>query len=138
MLLLSRSERTWQDRMFGELPEILRGDELIVVNNARVIPARLFGRRRGDKSEPPGKQSRHVPEYLSAEIEVLLTRNIQGDTWEALVRPGKKIRVGEHILFGEGALEAEVIERGELGIRHLKFRVATGGDGTVREMIERL
>ncbi len=107
--------------MFAELPELLRGDELLVVNNARVIPARLFGLRRGDQSEPIGKQSRQRAEYLSSVIEVLLTRNVEGDTWEALVRPGRKVRVGEHILFGEGELEAEVIDRGELGLRRLRF-----------------
>jgi S-adenosylmethionine:tRNA ribosyltransferase-isomerase len=139
LLLLSRAEGTWQDRAFGEFPELLRGDELVVVNNARVIPARLLGRRRGDKSEPPGKQSRHLSEYLSAEIEVLLTRNIEDDVWEALVRPGKKVRVGEHILFGGGELEAEVIARGELGIRQLRFSCLAGGlTNAVKDTIERL
>jgi S-adenosylmethionine:tRNA ribosyltransferase-isomerase len=121
LLLLSRTAGDWQDRTFRELPDLLRGNELLVVNNARVIPARLFGRRRGDKSEPAGKEALRKGEYLSSVIEVLLTRNIEGNTWEALVRPGRKVRVGEHILFGEGELEAEVIARGELGIRQLKF-----------------
>ena len=139
LLLLSQAEGTWEDRTFGELPELLRGDELLIVNNARVIPARLFGRRRGDKSEPPGKQSRHLAEYLSAEIEVLLTRNVEGDVWEALVRPGRKVRVGEYILFGAGELEAEVIMRGELGLRQLRFSCRSGDlSKTVTEAFERL
>jgi S-adenosylmethionine:tRNA ribosyltransferase-isomerase len=138
LLLFSKKDGTWEDHAFLELPELLRGDELLVVNNARVIPARLFGRRRGDKSEPPGKQSRHLAEYLSAEIEVLLTRNIDGDVWEALVRPGRKIRVGEHILFGAGELEAEVIARGELGLRQIQFRCAGNTTKTVKEVIEQL
>jgi S-adenosylmethionine:tRNA ribosyltransferase-isomerase len=139
LLLLSRAEGTWQDHAFGELPELLRGNELLVVNNARVIPARLFGRRRGDKSDPPGKHGLHLGEYLSSEIEVLLTRNIEGDVWEALVRPGKKVRVGEHILFGGGELEAEVIARGELGLRQLRFSCPAGGSASaVKDTIERM
>jgi S-adenosylmethionine:tRNA ribosyltransferase-isomerase len=139
LLLLSRTAGDWEDHTFTELPELLRGDELIVVNNARVIPARLFGRRRGDKSEPAGKQALASGEYLSSVIEVMLTRNIEGDTWEALVRPGRKVRVGEHILFGDGELEAEVIARGELGLRQLKFTCARGNTAnTVQQTIERL
>ena len=139
MLLLSKDDGRWEDSTFAELPELLRGNELLVVNNARVIPARLFGHRRGDKSEPIGKQSRHRDDYLSSVIEILLTRNIEGDTWEALVRPGRKVRVGEHILFGEGELEAEVIDRGELGLRRLRFSCpANRAANAVKQTIERL
>jgi S-adenosylmethionine:tRNA ribosyltransferase-isomerase len=139
LLLLSRTAGDCEDRAFRELPDLLRGDELMVINNARVIPARLFGRRRGDKSEPAGKEAVQRGEYLSAVIEVLLTRNIEGDLWEGLVRPGRKVRVGEHILFGEGELEAGVISRGELGLRRLKFSCATSnGANTVKQTIERL
>jgi S-adenosylmethionine:tRNA ribosyltransferase-isomerase len=139
LLLLSKVDGRWDDRAFSELPELLRGDELLVVNNARVIPARLLGRRRGDKSEPAGKEILRRGEYLSSVIEVLLTRNIEGDIWEALVRPGRKVRLGEHILFGAGELEAEVIDRGELGLRRLKFNCnSSSGAKSVRENIERL
>jgi S-adenosylmethionine:tRNA ribosyltransferase-isomerase len=139
LLLLSRRAGNWEDRAFTELPELLRGDELLVINNARVIPARLFGRRRGDKSEPAGKQARARGEYLSSVIEVLLTRNIEGDLWEALVRPGRKVRVGEHILFGDGELVAEVVDRGELGLRRLKFSCpSSDGPNAVQQTIERL
>lgn len=139
LLLLSRYQDTWEDHAFSELPTLVRGDELLVVNNAKVIPARLFGRRRGDKSEPAGKQALERGEYLTSVIEVLLTRNIEDNLWEALVRPGRKVRVGEHILFGEGELEAEVIARGELGLRQLKFSSPQNNDAnTVQQIIERL
>ena len=139
LLLLSKDDGQWEDRAFTELPKLLRGDELLVVNNARVIPARLFGRRRVDKSEPAGKAALQRGEYLSSVIEVLLTRNIDGDIWEALVRPGRKVRVGEHILFGEGELEAEVLSRGELGLRHLQLSLPSGTPAkSVRETIEQL
>lgn len=135
MLLLERTNGRWEDRRFAELPEILRGDELLVVNNTRVLPARLFGRRSGVRSEPPGKDSRVRAEHLSAEIEVLLTRQVDENVWHALVRPGRKIPVGERILFGDGALQAEVIGRGELGLREIRLHAASGD---VRGQIERL
>ena len=58
LLLLDRASHGWEDRRFRELPEVLRGNELLVVNNARVIPARLMGRRAGVRAERPGRQSR--------------------------------------------------------------------------------
>lgn len=131
MLLVERADEGLEDRSFAELPRILQGDELVVVNNTRVLPARLFGRRRGTRAEQASKPSKG---YLTAEIEVLLTRQISQDVWEALVRPGRKVRVGEQIVFASGELEAEVTGRGELGLRQLRF-AAKGG---VREAIERL
>ena len=134
MLVLRRSEHTWEDSAFRSLPDPLRGDELIVVNNARVIPARLFGRREGVRSEAPGKNRRPAGEFLSAPIEVLLTRQVAPAEWEALVRPGRKVRVGERIEFGEGELCAEVLSRGEYGLRHLRLTAK----GDVAQTIERL
>ncbi len=134
LLVLDRARQCWEDRRFRELPELLRGDELLVVNNARVIPARMFGRRSGIRAEPPGKHSRARREFLQAPIEVLLTRQISPDVWEALVRPGRKMRSGERVVFGEGELEAEVIGRGEYGLRRLRF----SGASDLRQALERL
>jgi len=134
MLLLDRSQATWQDSSFQDLPDALRGDELVVVNNARVIPARLFGRRAGIRSETPGHNPRTAREFLSSEIEVLLTRQVAPEEWEALVRPGRKIRVGERIEFGNGELSAEVIARGDYGLR----RIRLAAKGNVTQAIERL
>jgi S-adenosylmethionine:tRNA ribosyltransferase-isomerase len=94
---------------------------LLVVNNARVIPARLFGRRLGVRAETPGRNRRTAREFLSSEIEVLLTRSISADEWEALVRPGRKMRVGERVEFGDGELFAEVMARGEYGLRRIRL-----------------
>jgi S-adenosylmethionine:tRNA ribosyltransferase-isomerase len=134
MLILDRQSKTCEDSTFNTLPDRLRGDELIVVNNARVVPARLFGRRAGVRAEKPGKNRRTVREFLSSEIEVLLTRQFAPDEWEALVRPGRKMRVGERVDFGEGELSAEVIGRGEFGLR--RIRLTAHGD--VNQSIERL
>jgi S-adenosylmethionine:tRNA ribosyltransferase-isomerase len=122
MLELNRETGAFTDRQFRELPELLRGDELIVLNNARVLPARLFGRRKGIHAAPPGKENPERALHLTAEIEVLLVRPLGNDRWEALVKPGRKMPVGEHIVFGAGAiLEAEVEERGDFGLRILRF-----------------
>ncbi len=134
LLLLDRGRQRWEDCLFRELPAMLRGDELLVVNNARVLPVRLFGRRAGVTAEPPGRYSRAHGHFLSAPIEVLLTRHISPDVWEALVRPGRKMRSGERVIFGEGELEAEVVGRGEYGLRRLRFT----GTADLRQAIERL
>jgi S-adenosylmethionine:tRNA ribosyltransferase-isomerase len=134
MLILDRKKESWEDSAFRSLPDLLHGEELIVVNNARVIPARLFGRREGVRSEKPGSNRRTAREFLSSQIEVLLTREIAPQEWEALVRPGRKIRVGERIEFGEGELSAEVVSRGEYGLR--RIRLTAKGD--VTQAIERL
>ena len=134
MLILNRGRQDWEDSVFRSLPELLRGDELIVVNNARVIPARLFGRRAGVRAEKPGRNSRVAREFLSSEIEVLLTRQVSPEEWEALVRPGRKMQLGERVEFGDGALSAEVIGRGEYGLRRLRLT----SPGNVHDAIERL
>jgi len=121
---LGRSNGQRTDGLFSQLPELLRGDELLVFNNTRVIPARLFGRRLGAHSQPPAKAS--AREHLSGTVEVFLTREIAPDTWEALVRPGRKMKIGERVMFGAGELEAEILSRGELGLRTLRF---SSGDG---------
>src|SRR5277367_6332097 len=72
MLLLDRATGVWDDRQFRELPDLLRGDELIVVNNTRVLPARLFGHRAGLRAVPPGENNPARDEFLKSAIEVLL------------------------------------------------------------------
>lgn len=119
LLLLDRVSGVFQDKSFAEFPNLLHGDELLVLNNARVIPARLFGRRAGVHSQPASRSTRS--EHLAGKVEVLLTRQVGAETWEALVRPGRKMHVGERVLFGKGELEGEIVARGALGQRTLRF-----------------
>jgi len=119
LLLLDRATGRFEDHLFVELCDLLRGNELLVLNNARVIPARLFGRRAGMRSQTPPRATRSG--HLGGRVEIFLTRRLASDSWEALVRPGRKMHIGERVLFGDGELECEVLARGELGLRTLRF-----------------
>ena len=115
---------TLEDRQFREFPELLRADDLVVFNNTRVFPARLYGRRGGVRSQPVSVGNPAARDFLQGRIEVLLTRQLQREPneWECLVRPGRKIGVGERLFFGEqDELQAEVITRGEFGERRIRF-----------------
>jgi S-adenosylmethionine:tRNA ribosyltransferase-isomerase len=134
LLCLNRASGVFEDRLFAEFPSLLRGDELLVLNNARVIPARLFGRRAGVHSQPPSQATKS--EHLTGKVEIFLTRELEAETWEALVRPGRKMHVGERVLFGGGELEAEVLSRGQLGLRTLRF--TSHDQNSVSQHLERL
>src|SRR5262252_2839052 len=122
MLVLDRAAHRWEDRRFAEFPSYLHAGDCLVLNNSRVIPSRLFGHRAGTRSLPIGKRNPKRHEYLSGQVEVLLLRPVSGDgrEWSALVRPGRKMRTGELIRFGDG-LEAEIVARAEYGERTLRF-----------------
>jgi S-adenosylmethionine:tRNA ribosyltransferase-isomerase len=134
MMVVGRDSGAWQDRQFRDLPDLLRGDELIVLNNARVIPARLFGRRKGMHAQPLGQRNPARKEFLHTQIEVLLVRQIAPDRWETLVRPGRKIPTGERIIFGDGELEAQVEGRGAFGVRVMRFEAREGFEEVLRRL----
>lgn len=123
MLHLARSSGRWQDRCFSDFPALLRPDDLVVFNNTKVFPARLYGRRSGAKAQPLSLHNPASRDFLKGTIEVLLTRQLSQtpNEWECLVRPGRKIGVGETLFFGN-ALSAEVIDRGSFGERRIRFR----------------
>jgi S-adenosylmethionine:tRNA ribosyltransferase-isomerase len=120
MLTLDRRSGVFADGMFAELPALLRAGDLLVLNDSRVIPARLYARRAGlatqEKSPAP-----------SGLVEVLLTARLAGENeWSALVKPAKKVRVGETLVFGAQGLDdvvlrAAVVGAGEFGERTLWF-----------------
>src|SRR5579863_8261279 len=119
-----RAAQRFEDHVFRELPKILQAGDLLVFNNTEVFPARLLGRRRGVTAQPIGKCNPARREFLTAEVELFLTRQENKDTWQALVRPGRKIRTGETLVFGEGQLEAEVLGRGAYGLRRVHLTAA--------------
>jgi S-adenosylmethionine:tRNA ribosyltransferase-isomerase len=115
MLVMDRSGGAVRDSHFSEFPSMLREGDLLVLNDSRVIPARLYARRtlRREKEKPTGR------------IEVMLTEPAGENRWHALVRPGRKVAIGERLVFpaqdGTVVLEAEVLERGQFGDRLLEF-----------------
>jgi len=124
LLHLSAATGAFQDRRFRDFPDLLRPGDLVVFNNTRVFPARLYGRRGGLNSQPISMRNPASRDFLRGRVEVLLTRRLSEDPndWECLVRPGRKIAVGEHLFFGEkDELPAEVIARGQFGERHIRF-----------------
>lgn len=106
MLVVYRREQRWDDCMFRDLPHYLGNGDCLVFNDSKVFPSRLFGRR----------------ENFSGRVEVLLLRPTTADklTWTALVRPGRKMRTGESIVFDHD-VEAKILGRGEYGERTLRF-----------------
>jgi S-adenosylmethionine:tRNA ribosyltransferase-isomerase len=148
LLHLSRTTGTFDDRKFIDFPNLLRPGDLLVLNSSRVLPARLYGRRAGLHAQPVSPRNPASRDFLHGRVEVMLTRQIGPQDWQALVRPGRKIGVGEKIFFsaadsagtradatsssdsdelrsarsGQAAeLTAEVIGRGDFGERTLRF-----------------
>lgn len=124
LLHLSAPSGKVEDRLFREFPDLLRADDLVIFNNTRVFPARLYGHRGGLRSQFLSPHNPASRDFLKGRVEVLLTRQIQTDPneWECLVRPGRKIGVGEQLFFGEhDELRAEVVARSEFGERRIRF-----------------
>jgi S-adenosylmethionine:tRNA ribosyltransferase-isomerase len=124
LLRLNAAGGALEDRLFRDFPDLLRPNDLVVFNNTRVFPARLYGRRKGVKAQAVSLENPASRGFLHGRIEVLLTRQKRQEPneWECLVRPGRKIGVGEKLYFGEnGELTAEVIARGSFGERTIQF-----------------
>lgn len=118
LLVLNKDTGAVEHRHFKEIINYLRPGDCLVLNNTKVIPARLMG----------------IKEDTGAAIEVLLLKRHENDIWETLVRPGKKARPGTKIVFGEGALTAEVLEVVEEGNRLIRFSY----EGIFEEVLDRL
>lgn len=118
LLVLNRETGKREHRVFREVMEFLNPGDCLVVNNTKVIPARLMG----------------VKEGTGAGIEVLLLKRCEDNVWETLVKPGKKARPGARISFGGGILTGEVLEVAEEGNRRIRFTY----DGIFEEILDRL
>ncbi len=127
MLHLDRSQDRLADRCFRDFPELLRPDDLLIFNNTKVLPARLYGHRSGTRAQQLSDSNPAAGEFLRGRVEVLLTKQISALEWEALVHPGRKLGLGERIFFGGEASEAShelaavIVARGTFGERHLRF-----------------
>jgi len=117
MLVVSRETQSFRDDWFRNFSRYVRPGDCLILNDTRVFPARLHGRRN------------HT---AGAEVEVLLLRNEESDVWKCLVKPAKRVRVGDRILFGEG-FSGEVLREGEFGERSIRLI----GDTPIDELLER-
>ncbi len=118
LLVLDKESGVISHRIFREVTEYLREGDCLVINDTKVIPARLIGSREG----------------TNAKIEILLLKRRENNIWETLVKPGKKAKVGTRIHFGEGLLTGEVIGIVEEGNRLIQFTY----DGIFEEILDRL
>ncbi len=105
LLVVDRKTGKTEHRVFSDIISYIKPGDCLVLNNTRVIPARLLGHR----------------EKSGGAAELLLLRQIEGDVWESLVRPGKKCRIGDRVSFGEGKLVAEIIKVKDDGNRLVRF-----------------
>ena len=106
LMVLDRNLKTIEHKVFKDIINYLEPGDCIVRNNTKVIPARLYG----------------VKEATGANVEFLLLKRIDGDIWEVMVKPGKKLMPGTNVIFGNGLLHAEIIEKLEGGNRKVKFK----------------
>ena len=106
LMVLDRASGTVEHRVFRDITEYLRPDDVLVINDSKVIPARLFGHAEGREE---------------ATLELLLLRQRELDTWETLVKPGKRARIGSRAVFGGGILTGEVVDIVEEGNRVIRF-----------------
>ena len=113
MLVVERHGQALHDETFLSLPNYLRAGDVLVLNDSRVLPGRLYAKRAGLRTQP-GMQA-------SGSVEVLLTGQLEDGTWSALVRPGRKVPVGETLLFGDSGLRAHVTAAAGFGERTLRF-----------------
>jgi S-adenosylmethionine:tRNA ribosyltransferase-isomerase len=124
LLYVGTEAGKYRDLRFRNFPDLLRPDDLLIFNNTKVFPARLLGHRSGARAQPVSSRNAAARDFLQGQVEVLLTRQIsaQPNDWECLVRPGRKIGVGERLFFGDqGQLQAEVLNRGSFGERTIRF-----------------
>lgn len=118
LLKLNRETGEIEHRHFTDILDYLKAGDLLVLNNTKVIPARLLG----------------VKEETGANVEVFLLKRRSEDTWETLVKPGKKLKPGTKVSFGDGILKAEILETLEDGGRIVKFLF----DGIFEEILDKL
>lgn len=110
LMVLNKRNQTIEHKIFKDIIDYLEPGDCLVINNTKVIPARLYGVKVNETNE-------HKP----AHVEFLLLKQIEEDIWEVMVRPGKKLKKGVKVTFGEGLLKAEILEMLENGNRKVKF-----------------
>jgi len=123
LMVLDRATGKWEHRHFYDILDYLRPEDVLVINDSKVIPARLYGHAEGRED---------------AALELLLLRQRDLDTWECLVKPGKRARVGSRAVFGEGLMTTEVLEIAEEGNRIIRFTYDKERYKTIYEVLAQI
>ena len=118
LMVLNRENKTIEDKIFKDIIDYLKPGDCLVRNNTKVIPARLYG----------------IKEETGVHIEFLLLKRIEGDIWEVMVHPGRRLKIGTKVIFGEGLLKAEILEMMEGGNRKVKFEY----EGIFNEILDQI
>ena len=117
LMLLNREKQTIEHKKFKDIIDYLNPGDCLVRNNTKVIPARIYGKKE-----------------TGANVEFLLLKNIEGDIWETIVRPGNKLHVGAKVVFGDGLLKAEIMDTLPGGTRKVLFTY----DGIFNEILDKI
>ena len=117
LMILDREKQTIEHKVFKDILDYLQPGDCLVRNNTKVIPARIYGKKE-----------------TGAHVEFLLLNNIEGDIWESIVRPGNKLHIGTKVIFGEGLLEAEILNTMPGGTRKVQFKYK----GIFNEILEKI
>ncbi len=118
LMVLDTQKNTIEDKIFKDILDYLKPGDCLVRNNTKVIPARLYGKK----------------EETGANIEFLLLKRIEEDTWETMVHPGRRLKPGTKVIFGEGLLKAEILEILEGGNRKVRFEY----EGIFNEILDKI
>ena len=117
LMVVDREKRTIEDKVFRDIIDYLEPGDCLVRNNTKVIPARLYGKKD-----------------TGANVEFVLLKQLDGDIWESIVRPGNKLKPGSKVIFGDGLLKAEILDVLEDGKRKVKFEY----DGIFNEILDQI
>lgn len=117
LMVVDREKRTIEDKVFKDIIDYLEPGDCLVRNNTKVIPARLYGKKD-----------------TGANVEFVLLKQIEGDIWESIVRPGNKLKPGSRVILGDGLLKAEILDVLEDGTRKVKFEY----DGIFNEILDKI
>ena len=117
LMVLNKGSQTIEHKVFKDVIDYLNPGDCLVINNTKVIPARLYGKKD-----------------TGANVEFLLLKRLEGDTWESIVRPGSKLKAGAKVIFGDGLLEATVLEVLDNGNRKVEFKY----NGIFNEILDQI
>jgi len=117
LMILDREKQTIEHKTFKDIFDYLEPGDCLVRNNTKVLPARLYGKKE-----------------TGAHVEFLLLNRIEGDIWESIVRPGNKLHIGTKVIFGDGLLEAEILDTMPGGTRKVKFKY----QGIFNEILDKI